>query len=491
MSAPRNPSPSPPGRPRVALALACFLLAALLPLIGQTGSAFAQSGTPNVEVITIDGTITPVMAQYVDRALDEAASNDADAAVIVLDTPGGLSSAMDDIVRDILESEVPVVVYVGPRGARAASAGVYITYSAHVAAMAPGTNIGSASPVSLGGEMDETMRRKVTNDAVAQIRSLADLRGRNADWAEQAVRDAVNVTADDAVLLRVIDLTAPDVPTLLDQIDGRQVALSSGQTVTLRTAGAATGEIGMNPIERFLQLISDPTIAYLLLSIGSLGIFLELSNPGAIVPGVAGALGLLFGLYALGTLPVNWTGLLLILLAFALFIIDVFVVSFGLLLIAGLICFILGSYMLIDADVPGYDQVSRLVIWTTAGCIVAFAAFIGAAVLRTRFKRPTTGQAALIGAIGEVRAPLNPTGLIFLHGELWTATAEDLPDGAEIATGHHVAVIEVKGLRLIVRAAPQPANPARPRDSTQTTNRGEGVLPIPGGVRSQRGDPSG
>lgn len=487
MSASRTASPIPqPSRlyPRL-FALICLLLAALLPLVGQVGRALAQDEAPRVKTISIDGTITPVMAQYVDRALDEAAEDEATAVVIALDTPGGLSSAMDDIVRDILESETPVVVYVSPRGARAASAGVYITLAAHVAAMAPGTNIGSASPVAIGGEMDETMERKVTNDAVAQIRNLASQRGRNADWAEQAVRDAVNITADEAAQLRVVDLLAPDLPALLDQIDGRQVTLASGEVVTLRTAGAATGEIEMNAIERFLQLISDPTIAYLLLSLGSLGIFLELSNPGAIVPGVVGVLGLLFGLYALGTLPVNWTGLLLILLAFAFFIIDVFVASFGLLLIVGLICFILGSYMLIDADVPGYDGVSRVVIWTSAACIVAFAAFIGTAVLRARFKRPATGQQALIGAIAEVRAPLAPTGLVYLHGELWTATVEGQPEGTEVPIGNHVEVTGVQGLRLIVR----PVSATERREPAPPLLRGEGVLPVPGGVRSQRQEP--
>ena len=470
------------------ITLACLLLAALLPLAGQVGRIVAQDAAPRVETIDVDGTITPVMAQYVDRALDEATDDGVEAAVIVLDTPGGLSSAMDDIVRDILESETPVVVYVSPAGARAASAGVYITLAAHVAAMAPGTNIGSASPVALGGEeMDETMQKKVTNDAVAQIRNLADLHGRNADWAEQAVREAANVTADEAVRLNVVDLLAPDLPSLLNQIDGRQVGMANGETVTLRTAGATIDDVGMNVIERFLQLISDPTIAYLLLSIGSLGIFLELSNPGAIVPGVVGVLGLLFGLYALGTLPVNWTGLLLILLAFALFLIDIFVTSFGLLLIAGLISFIIGSYMLIDADVPGYDGVSRVVIWASAGVIVAFAAFLGVAVLRAQTKRPATGKPALIGAVAEVRTPLAPTGMVHLQGELWTATAEG---ESKVPSGSQVEVTGVQGLRLLVRPIAEAEQREDARPPAPPPLRGDSVLPIPGGVRSQRSQPS-
>ena len=454
-------------------AMACLLLGMALAL---TGPSLAQDAQPRVHLLKIDGTITPVMAQYVDRGIDKAARDNAAAVVLEIDTPGGLSSAMDDIINDILASEVPVVAYVSPQGARAASAGVYITYAAHIAAMAPGTNIGSASPVQLGGEGGDgtsTMERKVMNDAVARIRNLATLRERNVEWAEQAVREAANITADEALTLDVIDLMAPDLATLLDAIDGRQVSLANGELVTLTTAGARVSTSGMNGIEQALQLISDPTIAYLLLSIGSLGIFLELSNPGGFVPGIIGVLSLILGFYALGTLPVNWTGVLLIGFAFLLFFIDLFVTSFGLLLVGGLISFIVGSYLLIDTNVPGYDGVSRPIIWTSAALVLAAAAAVGYFVLRAQRRRPATGAPAMLGAVGEVRRELSPTGLVFLDGELWTATAEGLPEGALLPVGSHVEVIAIDGLRLTVRPTTAPV-----RNPVHAAPRQEGIIPV-------------
>lgn len=290
-----------------------LLLLAISPLA-------AQSDSPEVRIVTIDDTITPTMAQYVERGIRSAENAGADAIVLEIDTPGGLGSAMDDIDRVILESEVPVIAWVSPRGARAASAGVFITYASHIAAMAPGTSIGSASPVAGdGSEMTDTMEAKVTNDAVSTIRNLAELRGRNADWAESAVREAANITATEALDLDVINLIAPDLDTLLNDVDGLSATMANGEAVTLNTAGAETSTTSMNVIERLLQLISDPTIAYLLLSFGALGIFLELGNPGGFIPGIVGVVSLVLGLYALGTLPVNWTGVALIAIAFALF----------------------------------------------------------------------------------------------------------------------------------------------------------------------------
>jgi membrane-bound serine protease (ClpP class) len=445
-------------------------------LLSVLAPVFAQDG-PTVEVISVDGTITPVMARYIDRGIHRAENRGASAVVLEIDTPGGLSSAMDDIIRSILESDVPVIAYVTPRGAHAASAGVYITYASHVAAMAPGTNIGSASPVSIGGDdsmNDETMNRKVTNDAVAKIRNLADYRGRNADWAEDAVRNAVNITADEALQLGVIDLMAPDLATLLNDVNGRQVTLDTGETVTLNTAGADIDTFEMNFLERFLQLIADPTIAYLLLSIGSLGIFLELTNPGAILPGVIGVLGLVLGLFGLGTVPVNWTGVALIAIGFALFFIDIFVSSFGLLLIGGLVCFIVGSYLLIDTTVPGYEAVSRPVIWSAAGCVTAAAGFIGYSVLRIRKKRPETGKQAMIGEIGEVREPLAPRGLVFVNGELWAAQLET-GNSDPVPVGGKVEVVAVDGLLMTVKPAPEGASLTR---SNAVEPRNAGVIPV-------------
>lgn len=463
--------------------LAGMALMALSPVV-------AQSDSPRVRVLTIDDTITPPMAQYVERGIRSAENDNIDAIVIEIDTPGGLSSAMDDIDRAILESEVPVIAYVSPRGARAASAGVYITYASHVAAMAPGTSIGSASPVAGdGSEMTDTMEAKVTNDAVSNIRNLAEFRGRNADWAEQAVREAVNITADVALDLDVINLISPDLTTLLNDVDGMQVEMADGSMITLRTAGATTSDVEMNVIETLLQTISDPTIAYMLLSFGALGIFLELSNPGTFIPGIVGVVSLVLGLYSLGTLPVNWTGVALIGIAFALFFIDIFVTSFGILLIGGLAAFIVGSYMLVDSSVPGYSGVSRPVIWTSAAIILGSALFIGGAVLRSMRSKPATGKSALIGQTGVVRQQLDPDGMVFLQGELWTASLHNATaDTPPVPAGTTVEVQDIQGLRLFVEpATTSPQKPAPPPG----VMRGDGILPVPGGVRAVPNEPRG
>jgi membrane-bound serine protease (ClpP class) len=453
------------------LALLSVFLGLTLSLISPV---FAQNQS-KVEVVSIDGTITPVMARFVERGINRAENRNANAVVLEIDTPGGLSSAMDDIIRSILESDVPVIAYVTPRGAHAASAGVYISYASHVSAMAPGTNIGSASPVSSdGSDIDETMERKVTNDAVAKIRNLADFRGRNADWAEDAVRDAVNIGADEALQLGVIDLIAPDVTTLLNDVNGRQITLNNGQTVTLATAGADTHSFKMNFIESVLQLISDPTIAYLLLSVGTLGIFLELSNPGAFIPGIVGAISLVLGLFGLGTVPVNWTGVLLIGIGFGLFFLDIFVASFGILLISGLACFIIGSYMLIDTTVPGYDGVSRPIIWASAACVLAAAAFVGLSVMRIRRKKPQTGKQTLIGEIGEVREALTPRGMIFVNGELWSAQLET-GISEHLPIGSKVEVVAVEGLLMTVKQASESALITR---SNAVDRRNAEVIPV-------------
>lgn len=453
--------------------LAGMLLLPISPLV-------AQSDTPQVRIVTIDGTITPNMAQYVERGIRSAENANADAIVLEIDTPGGLGSAMDDIDRAILESEAPVIAWVSPRGARAASAGVFITYASHIAAMAPGTSIGSASPVAGDGSaMTDTMEAKVTNDAVSTIRNLAELRGRNAEWAESAVREAANITATEALDLEVVNLIAPDLDTLLNDVDGMPATMANGETVTLNTAGAETSTTSMNIIERLLQLVSDPTIAYLLLSFGALGIFLELGNPGGFIPGIVGVVSLVLGLYALGTLPVNWTGVALIVIAFALFFIDLFVTSFGLLLIGGLASFIIGSYMLVDSSVPGYGDVSRPVIWTCTALILGCALVIGTAALRVLRKKPASGRSSLIGDIGVVRQALDPSGLVFLQGELWTATiAGELVSPA----GTRVEVTEVHGLRLIVKPAEAQATPSL----TSNAPRGQGVIPVVGGVQHAR-----
>jgi membrane-bound serine protease (ClpP class) len=435
--------------------VSCLLLGmALLPI-----SMSAQDGPTQIVVGQIDGTITPVMARYVDRVIRDAERDGAAAVVFEMDTPGGLSSAMDDIIRDILESDVPVVVYVAPRGARAASAGVYISYAAHVAAMAPGTNIGSASPVFMGSDGsttdgEDTMTKKVTNDAVAQIVNLANLRGRNAEWAEEAVREAVNITADQALELNVIDLMAPDFETLLTEIDGVQVETAVGPA-TLETAGATTRQVEMTVIEEFMQLIADPTIAYLLLSLGMLGIFLELSNPGAMLPGIVGGLGVLLGLFALGTVPVNWAGVLLMVLAFGLFLADLFIPSGGLLTLGGLASFVIGSFLLVDPSAPPGYEISPTAIWTMTFAFVVFFGTIGYLVLRARRKKSVTGKEGMIGEIATVRQTLRPEGMVFVHGELWSAVLDPDAQGSVIRDGEHVVVSGIQGLRLAVRPIEQ------------------------------------
>lgn len=420
----------------------------------------ARAADPVVPVVRADGTISPPMARYITAAIADAERQGAPAVVIELDTPGGLMSSSDEIVRAILGSRVPVVVWVAPTNARAASAGVFITYAAQVAAMAPGTRIGSASPVALGGDLDETMARKVTNDAVSQIRNLADLRGRNADWAEDAVRDAVNITAEEAAQLGVVDFVAPDLATLLTGIDGRTVETAAGP-VTIETSGAATRDVQMGWLDQFLALLADPTIAYLLLTLGGLGIFFELSVPGLTLPGVAGAIAILLGLYGLGTLPVNWAGVGLIGLAFVLFVADIFVPSFGTLTIGGLASFLIGSHLLFDGRTEGLG-VSPIVTWTVAALLAGFLLLLAGSVLKTRFLKPATGREGLVGMVGTARTALDPDGMVFVAGELWQATVAgdspvrtDAPTGprAEIPAGAPVAVTGIDGLRVLVRPA--------------------------------------
>jgi membrane-bound serine protease (ClpP class) len=429
--------------------MSLFLMIVGLALLGQSGAA----ASTRVYLVEIDGAITPVVASYVDRALRQAADQGAEAVVIQLDTPGGLSSAMDEIIQDILQSPVPVIVYVAPEGARAASAGVFITYAAHIAAMAPATNIGSASPVLIGqdgqaAQPDDTMQRKIVNDAVAKIRSLAERRGRNADWAEQAVREAVNISAEQAVAQNVVDLVAPSLPALLDAVDGRTVTTSAGQ-VTLRTRDAEVVPIQMTLIERFFQVLSDPNVAYILLSLGMLGLFFELANPGSILPGVLGGILLLLGLYALGTLDVNWAGVLLMGFAFLLFLIDLYVPTHGVLTIGGIVSFALGSLLLLQSPASPAFQLSRAVVIAVTATIAGVFLLLVYLVARAHARRPQTGKEALLGARAVVRRTLDPEGMVFVEGELWRARSL----AGTIPAGRTVRVVGVEGLVLLVEPA--------------------------------------
>ncbi len=400
---------------------------------------------PKVLVLQLEEAITPLTAQKLASALEEAEALKAEALVIELDTPGGLVTTTRKMVKMILSSEVPVVVFVYPPGAQAASAGTFITLAAHVAAMAPGTNIGAAHPVTMGQKMDEEMAKKAENDLAAWARSLAKLRGRNADWAEKAVRESVSLTAEEALKLRVIDLLARDLPDLLRQLDGRKVKIDD-RTVVLHTREAEVIRLKEDLRSRILRLITNPNIAYILLMLGLAGLYFELSHPGAILPGVVGALCLILAFYAMHLLPVNYAGLLLILLSGVLFFLEIKITSYGLLGLAGLVSLVLGSLMLFGHN-PEALRVSYQVllpVLITVGLFLCVVTYLAAkAVLR----KPTTGPEGLIGERGEALTDIGPKGgQVFVHGEIWQAVSEE-----EIPKGSEVVVEAVEGLKLRVK----------------------------------------
>ncbi|MBI5956344.1 MAG: nodulation protein NfeD [Chloroflexi bacterium] len=429
------------------------LLASLVLLVGiwLVFYHLARAQTAgHVDVLTVKGPINPVVAGYIDRGIKEAERDGAVCLIIEMDTPGGLMDAMRDIVQDIVSARVPVVVYVSPPGARAASAGVFIAMASHVSAMAPNTNIGAAHPVDTsGGEIPATMNQKVTNDAVASVRSLAERRGRNADWAEKAVRESISSPEREALEQRVVDLVTDNLTTLLVDLEGRSVTLASG-AVALHTKGAAVNRIAMTPVESFLDLISNPNIAYILMVLGVNGLIFELSNPGAILPGVVGGICLLLAFYALGTLPINYAGLALIIFAFVLFIVEVKAPTHGLLTTGGIIAMFLGSLLLISSTAP-YFTISRELIAAVVGLTAAFFVFVVGAALRAQRRRVTTGREGLVGQVGVAQAALAPSGPILIDGELWEATSLS----GRIEPGQRVRVIEVDGLRLKVKAQEQ------------------------------------
>ena len=446
-------------------------------LVLAVSSATAQSRSP-VIVGKIDGIINPVMASYVDRVISNAEKANAEAVVFYMDTPGGLSDAMRDINLRIERSTVPVVVYVAPNGARAGSAGVYIAYASQLVGMAPTTNIGSATPIAesdSGGEaqMSPEMKAKVTNDAVAGIRALADQRGRNADWAEQAVRQGANLQASDALQQHVVNYIAPDLNDLLRQLDGATVQVANGQTVTLHTAGAQTQSADMSALESFLLTITNPTIAYLLLSTGSLGLLVELYNPGSVFPGVIGGICLLVAFYALGTLPISFAGLALIAFGIGLFALEPFLTAHGILAVGGAVAFAFGSMLLINAQGEPALQISPWAIGGVTALFVAFFSVLVTAIIRSRRRRAVTGQESLVGATGVVRRDVEPgqQGIALVQGELWKVVT---PDG-RLTQGERVIVQSVSGLVLTVRRAsdtvPAPPRPPAPAVAKSRTAR--------------------
>jgi len=435
-----------------ARATARALLIASAVLLSLIASEPAYSA-PRVDVAVVDGMIGPVSSQFIEECMASAGSAGADLLVIQLDTPGGLLTATREIVKMLLGSRLPVAVYVAPAGSRAGSAGVFITLAAHIAAMAPGTNIGAAHPVSvgIGGGSDSTsaMGEKILNDTAAFIKTIASRRDRNVAWADSAVRYSVSITETEALARGVIDLVAQSVETLVDSLDGRVVALSASDSVTLQLAGASIVTHEYNWRYKLLDRLSDPNIAYLLFLAGLMGLYFELSNPGLIFPGVVGGISLILAFFAFQTLPINYAGVLLIIFAIILFIAEIKVPSFGLLTVGGVISMVLGSIMLFKGEFsPTMPEVSvswDVLIPTVLFTMIFFIFVVGKAI-QIHKKKATTGTQGLVGEEGEAITRLAPNGKVFIHGEIWKARSA----GQKIKAKTPIRVVSVSGLILDV-----------------------------------------
>jgi len=426
---------------------AAFLI--VFALFGLCLSGISQEkaqGKAPVFYIEVDGIINPATAKFITDSIDQATEKGGQCLVVELDTPGGLMESMRLIVKKILGSSIPVIVYVAPRGARAASAGVFITMAAHIAVMSPGTHIGAAHPVTIGGEGKEskTMTDKILNDTVSYIKGIAKGRGRNVDWAEKAVRKSVSVTDEEAVKLNVVDFISPDLQDLLTRVDGKVIKFD-GATRTLMTKGVKPQPLQMSWRYKVLDIISNPTIAYILLMLGIYGIFFELSSPGAILPGVVGGIFLILAFYALQMLPVNYAGLALILFAIILFIAEIKVVSHGLLAVGGVISLFLGSLMLFESPAE-YMRVSLSVVIPAVLVSAAFFIFAVGKAIRARLTKPTTGMEGLISEAGVASTAIAPEGKVSIHGEFWNAVSDQ-----PIEKGEKVQVMGVTNLKLKVK----------------------------------------
>ncbi|OZA28082.1 MAG: serine protease [Hydrogenophilales bacterium 17-61-9] len=446
-----------------------FLRTALLASLGLSASVHATT----VRVLTVQGAISPASADYLLRGLDKAIDDKVHLVVIEMDTPGGLDASMRDIIKAILASPVPVASYVSPKGARAASAGTYILYASHIAAMAPATNLGAATPIELmpGGGEDprpandpppagpdaskpasspppgDTKMRKVVHDAAAYIRGLAELRGRNIEWAERAVREAVSLSASEALELKVIDLVATDLDNLLKQVNGRKIRMN-GQTITLDTAHAAIERVMPDWRSRLLAVIGDPSIAYILMLLGIYGLIYEFSNPGTLFPGVVGGICLLLGLFALQVMPISYAGLALMILGIVLMIAEAFLPSFGALGLGGIIAFVIGSAMLIDTDVPGYG-IPWMLIVPLAATSALFSFFVAGMAIKARARPVMTGAEEMIGATGEILGDMAHEGWARVHGEQWRVrSAVPLKRGSRVRVrARHDLILDVEPLQ--------------------------------------------
>jgi len=437
-----------------------ILAPALLLLLACAGGSARAAGTPGpiVLVATIAAPISPVTADYLASAIERAEEARATLLVVELDTPGGLDSAMRQMVQGILKATVPVVVYVAPSGARAASAGVLITLASDIAAMAPGTNIGAAHPVNLGGgSMDNTMSKKVENDAAAYARSLAARSGRNADWAEQAVRESSSLSAKDALDKKVIDLVAPTLSDLLSRVDGRVVR--KGEAVlTVHTKGAELVRVPMGLRHRVLAALADPNIAYILMMIGIYGIYFELASPGAVFPGVVGGISLVLGFYALQTLSANYAGFLLILLAVVMFFLELKVPSHGALTIGGIVSMVLGSLMLFRESADPFLRVSWTVLITMVGLSAVFFTAVISLAVRSQIRKPSTGSEGMVGEAGVAVTDFDGKGKVHVVGELWDARC-----GLPIRKGDPIVVKGLEGMTLVVEPKARDAGDAKIR----------------------------
>jgi len=492
-----------PGSPRIStrfpliirsLALVCLIAGVLLTILGSSSTVLAQSTpSPRIDILTLDSTITNVSHVYVDRGIDQARDDGASAVLIELDSAGGDASAADSIANSILNSTVPVIVYV-PEGKTVRGAAVTILVAGDIAAMAPSATIGDASRVAGGSDATAS-----DANVIARLRELSTNRGRQTGWASGAVENSLHLTADRAKAAGIIDEIAPDRASLFAAVDGKSIQLESGDRITLSTLSAESSAVKMTLLERLRAFVTSPSVAYVLLCFGVLGIFFELASPGGFVAGTIGLICFATGIYAFSALPLNWSGLGLMLLAFVLLGIDLFVTSFGMLTLAGLASFIAGSYIVIDTDIIGYDPVSRPVIWTATACVIGYSLFVGLSAVRSFRKKPVTGRKAMIGEIGTVRDRLDPHGMIFVQGELWQARVPKLPQDQSISVGTRVEVTAINGLLLDVR--PVGANAVADEDTAgsrlfaqldridrdeRNAPRGSSVLPIEGGVESLR-----
>jgi len=419
--------------------------AMLVPLTIQTAEP-----VPRVSVISVQSAINPSSADYIHESIRQAVRGGFSAIIIRLNTPGGLLTSTRDIVSDLLEAPLPVIVYVSPGGAQAASAGVFVTLAAHVAAMSPGTNIGAAHPVSIGSEMDSVMTEKVTNDAAAFIRSISGKRHRNVTWAEKSVRESISITEAEALDEGVIDLVAADIPTLLASLEGKVITVGN-RPDTLRLAGAAVTEVSKSFQQEILDIVSDPNIAYIFMMLGIYGLMFELYNPGSIFPGVVGVISLILAFYSLHTLPVNYAGIGLIVFAVILFLLEIKIVSHGLLAIGGVLSLAIGSVMLFKTD-SILDAVA--VSWELiVAAVIVSAAFFLLVVgmgLKAQVRKPTTGTEGLIGEEGVALTDLSPGGRVKVHGEIWAAVTA----GEPIASGEPIVVEASANLKLTVKRKP-------------------------------------